>query len=116
MKSKLATIAVLASIACSGLPLQASPSLAELKARSKSAGFIATLQCHLNKGLISEARAQKILVKWLTDEPQYRDGAAWVKHTKAGNDAIQAVLPYFTADCKEVPKNMGELLYPFLTQ
>ena len=119
MKYKLAIITALASIACSALPLQARPSEAEMNARSESVGYIAAMKCFLNKGLIDQATGDRLVVQFVTEEPQNKPGVVWVQTTTAGIAAVQALLPHFKPDCKSLtdgPRKIGEVLYPYIVQ
>ena len=119
MKSKPAIIAVLASIACTGLPLQAQPSEAEMMIRATSIGYLAATRCFLRQGIVTQEKADAMIVDYVTEEPKYRPGIIWGQTTTPGTEAVQAMAPYFNNGCQSLsidPDEVGAIINPYISQ
>jgi len=119
MKSKLATTIAIATVTCSVLPLQATPTAEVLKSRLRTVGYLATSKCALSKGFISQAVVDELIVNYANEKSQYKTAIVWATTTTAGNSAVQALVPYFTSDCKGLAasdEEIADTVTPFVMQ
>lgn len=115
MKSTLKIITVLATIACAGLPAKAVDT--EIENRASIVGVIATAQCYVNTGMLTQEQADKIIRDYQKAYPNVKPAYKWVTTSRNGKAAVKAIAPYFSSDCKDttIPTDkIGELLMPYL--
>jgi len=114
MKSKLAVIAAMTSIACTGLPLQAQQT--QEQNRIEMLAILTASQCYVNTGKYTEQRGNVILNQIIEEAPHLKNAYEWAVNSSNARAAIEAMLPYI-GDC--IDDNVTEeiienVLVPYL--
>ena len=115
MKSKLPIIATLATIACTGAPLQAEET--EVLDRLYAIVGVAHAQCYVEKGLFTQEQADGTYRDSIKYYPERKDAFEWATTSPNGKAAVQALMPYVDDDC--IPNGVNdeqfkELVGPYL--
>ena len=97
MKSKLTIIVALASIACTGLPLQAQST--QIKNRTSIISTIAAVQCHVNEGIITEENGNEIINDIVQDSPHLKTAYLWAINSQNARAAVEGMASSLGADC-----------------
>ena len=117
MKRRLTIIAALASIACTGLPLQAHQK--EVFDRSHVLAVMTVVQCWVKLGRITEEKGNEFLQKHTQEDiPHAKAAYEWAQNPDNDNAraAVEVLLPYLGADCEGAMSNedLIKLLQPYL--
>ena len=99
MKSKLIFVTAVVTITV-GLAVKAEDTV--IDNRAELVGFLAAAQCYINNGLMTQEKSDALTRDYLNAKPALKSEFAWVQSSPDAKAAIQAILPYFTSDCKEL--------------
>ena len=97
MNSKLAIITALASVAFTGLPLQAQTT--QMKNRTEIISSLAAAQCHINAGNITEERANEIMNEIVQERPHLKNAYLWALNSDNARAAVEGMTPTIGAEC-----------------
>jgi len=107
MKSKLTTIAALASIACTGFPLQAQTQ--QMVNRLDIITIIAVAQCHINAGKITEEIRDELIVATFEEKPHLKPAYTWAINSSNARAAVEDLALKFGPNCDgDVPNEFIE--------
>ena len=87
--------------------------------RAQSVGYLAATRCFVREGIVTQEKADAMVVDYVTEQPKYRPGIIWAQTTTPGTEAVQAVAPYFNNGCQSLSidnDEAGALIFPFITQ
>ena len=115
MKSKLAVIAAMTSIACTGLPLQAQQT--QEQNRIEILAILTASQCYVNTGKYTEQRGNEILNQIIEEAPHLKNAYEWAVNSSNARAAIEAMLPYIDGDCNDdnvTEEIIENVLVPYL--
>jgi len=115
MKSKLPIIATLASVVCTGLPLQAQQT--QMQNRIEILGAITAAQCNVNAGVLTEDEANEALNMVITKDPYLETAYEWAVNSDNARIAVGGMLAYFDDDCKDntlTEEILNKVLVPYL--
>lgn len=88
MKLKLGIFTAVATIACTGLPVQAS----ELAYKQRMIGFLAAAQCFVSSGQGTQEAADQITRDLLNDYPYLLPAYEWVETSPNGKAATYLLI------------------------
>ena len=97
MKSKLPIISTLATIACTGVPLQAEET--EITRRGYAIAGVVYAQCHVKKGLLTQEQADGTYRDNINYYPEKKSAFESATTSPNGKAAVQAVMAYADDDC-----------------
>ena len=97
MKSKLAIIVALTSIACIGIPLQAEET--EITRRGYAIVDFVYARCWLEKGLATQEQLDDARRETLKRHPDKKAAFEWAKTSPNGKAAIHALMTYVDDNC-----------------
>ena len=114
MKSKLVIITALASIASTGLPLQAQRT--QTMNRLEILSHITVAQCYINKGRATEERGDEILDETVQEFPYLKTAYQWAINSDNARAAVKAMVPYLGGNCTDdvTGEVIENVLMPYL--
>ena len=115
MKAKLPIIAVLATITCTGMPLQAEET--EIMRRGFAIVDFVYARCLLEKGLGTQEQLDDAQRETLKRYPENKAAFKWAKTSPNGKAAVQALMPYVDDDCNiniATHEQFMELILPYV--
>lgn len=118
MKSKLAVITALVSIAFSGLPTpgQSAEITRENLNRARVIGYVAKGKCLIKIERITEEFYDAVNLTYLRDNPELKPAFEWVTTSSNGKAAVKAMTPHYDLNCNLILSNKaaGEVIVPYL--
>ena len=118
MKSKLAVITALVSIAFAGLPVlgQSAEITSEYQNRARVIGFIAKGKCLIKIERITEEFRDAVTLTYLRDNPELKPAFEWVTTSSNGKAAVKAMTPLYDIKCNLIPSNkeIGKVIAPYM--
>ena len=115
MKVKLPIIAVLATIACTGMPLRAEET--EITRRGYAIVDFVYARCWLEKGLATQEQLDDAQRETLKRYPEKKAAFKWAKTSPNGKAAVQALMTYVDDDCNiniATEEQFMELILPYM--
>ena len=113
MKSKLAAIAALISIAFAGVP--AFGQAASVINKYRVIGYYAKEECWIRNGLTKEKSDQRTL-DYQKQYPELKLAIEWVLTSSDGKAAVKRISPFFDSDCRLLisDEEAADMIFPYV--
>ena len=114
MKSKLAIIAALVSIAI-GLPVKADDT--QFTNRKNAIGLLTGADCLVRNGWMTEEQTRELIQAALNNNPELNAAYSWATTSDKATQAVQIMAPYMNSECNNLTISEEEaqrLMKPYL--
>ena len=99
MKSKLAIIAALVSIAI-GLPAKADDT--QFANRLQMVGVLTSAACVVRNGEMKEEQARELIQGIVNNQPGLNAAYSWATTSDRATEAVQTMVPYMNSECNDL--------------
>ena len=99
MKSKLAIIAALVSLAI-GLPAKANDT--RFSNRLTMVGVLTSAACVVRNGEMTEEQARELIQEIVNANPDLNTAYSWATRSDKATEAVQIMVPYMNSECNDL--------------